>query len=228
MARTISFITLDIETISGPDYPTPNDIKPTANMKKPETIEAYKNNPVNLETAYRKQALVSYEGRVHTIGYKLDGDPVKSLWHDGSDEEGLFRRWEEDLVKEFQEHYGNDTIYGVTFVGFNIKSFDAVWLFLRAKKYRCEKLLRIMGNSPQDVKLEDVMRWMVFNSYRDYISLDNAYKFFFNKSAKDGIDGSMVHDMWRAGKHQEIAKYCEEDVDRTYELAVHLGIINPK
>ncbi len=228
MSRTISFITLDIETIPGAEYPMPSDIKAPAQFKKPESIEAYKNDPKNLEAAYKKQALDYAAGRVHTIGWKIDGEPTRSMWDDGSDEEGLFKRWEEALVKEFHDHYGNDTIYGVTFVGFNIKSFDAPWIWLRAVKYKCEKLIKIIGASPRDMKLEDVMKWMVFNSYRDYISMDKAYKFLFGRSGKDDIDGSMVHGMWKEGKNQEIADYCVKDVDRTYELAVALGIILPK
>lgn len=35
---------------------------------------------------------------------------------------------------------------------------------------------------------------------------------------KGGIDGSMVADMWKDGKQEEIRKYCENDARITYKL----------
>lgn len=226
--RTISTICLDIETIAGEHMPTPDDIKAPAQYKKEESIQAFKNNPVNIDKEWRKQALIPTKGRIHTIAWKINSEPVKSIWHDGTDEENLMRLFQSELVAAYRDHYGTtETLYGTTLVGHNIKKFDAVWLWLRALKYGLNELLRIIGPEPRDMKLEDTMSWATLNNYREFVSLDAALQ-FFGLGEKGDIDGSMVHDMWLAGKHKEIASYCEDDTEKCHALACRLGIILPE
>jgi predicted PolB exonuclease-like 3'-5' exonuclease len=100
------------------------------------------------------------------------------------------------------------------------------FIWLRARKYKCEKLIKMLGESPRDVKMEDTMLWANFNSYRDYVSLDAACK-LFGLPGKGDMDGSKVFKYWQAGKNEEIGMYGAGDVGRTYNLAVALGIIIP-
>ena len=226
MNRNPSFLVVDIETICGPEKPRPEDLKPPANMKRPETIEAYRADPKNINAAWKKEALVATSGRIHTVGFKIGGNPVDCVYHDGSDEEGMMREFEQKVIHTFKRHYKNENIHPLTICGHNVKTFDYPWIWLRARKWNLEKLLLVLGEIPQLTKIEDTMRWAVGNNYREFVSLDNALK-FFNLGDKGDIDGSMVHDMWRDGKNKEIAEYCKDDVQKTYDLAVALGIILP-
>lgn len=227
MSRTIRQIVLDLETIPGLEKPGPEDIQVPANYKNPDTIEAYKNDPDRINREWIKQSLSFIKGRIHTIAWKINDEPIQAVWHDGTDERGLLMMFEETLIKTFKEHYGNDTMYGVTWVGHNIKKFDMPYIWLRARKYKCETLIRLMGESPRDIKMEDTMLWANFNSYKDYVSMNDACK-LFGLPGKEDMDGSKVFEYWQKGLNKEIATYGKGDVDRTYNLAVALGIILPE
>jgi DNA polymerase elongation subunit (family B) len=225
--RTISQIVVDLETIPGLIKPTPEDIKVPANYKKEETIIAYKNNPENLNAAWVKQSLSFIQGRIHTIAWKVNSETTQTLWHDGSDEGGLLKRFEEALIKTYADHYGTSVMYGTTWVGHNIKKFDMPYLWLRARKYKCDTLLKMLGATPRDIKMEDTMLWANFNSYKEYVSLDAACK-LFSLPGKGAMDGSQVFGAWQAGENKKIGEYGKDDVDRTYNLAEALGIILPE
>ena len=227
MERTVSHIVVDIESIPDPEKPRPEEIKVPAQYKKPESIAAYQSDPKNINEQWKKQALSYIDGRIHTIAWKINSEPALSLWHDGSDEEGLFKRFEGALVKTFRDHYGSETMYGTTWVGHNIKRFDMPYLWLRARKYKCDALIRMLGASPRDVKMEDTMLWLNFNSYKDYVSLDNACK-LFGLPGKSKMDGSEVFAYWQAGKNKEIGEYGKDDVEKTYNVGVALGMIIPE
>lgn len=218
-------ITFDLETIPGESYPTPADIKVPASYKKEESINVFKNNPKNLEDAYKKQALSYIEGRIHTIAWKVDDDPTQVVFHDGTDEEGMFRAFEDALLKTFRDRFGTDTLHKVCLVGHNIRGFDLPFLWLRARKYDCSKLLKVIGRTPDDIDFEDTMMWScVTDKYKGFASLDKACA-LFGLPGKSDFNGSMVYDAWKAGQNQKIADYGKQDVDKTYALAVALGII---
>lgn len=225
--RTISQVVLDLETIPGAEKPGPEDIKVPANYKNPEKIEEYRNDPDRINQEWIKQSLSFIKGRIHTIAWKVNSEPAQSIWHDGTDEEGLFKRFEEAMVKTFEDHYGSSTMYGTTWIGHNIKKFDMPYLWLRARKYKCDKLITMLGESPRDVKMEDTMLWLNFNSYKDYVSLDAGLK-LFGLPGKGGMDGSQVFSYWQAGRNKEIGEYGKDDAEKTYNLAVPLGIIIPE
>jgi len=222
--RTISQIVFDLETIPGPDKPKPEDIKVPPNYKNPEAIEKYQNDPKRINEQYKKQALSYIEGRIHTIGFKIGTDPVGVVFHHDN-EAMVLKGFEEAVVNAFKEHYGNDTAYGTTLVGHNIRLFDIPFLWLRAQKYGCHKLLRIIGATPDDIKFIDTMMVAcVTDKYKGFVSLDNACK-FFGLPGKGDVTGADVYDLWKAGKDQEIADYCADDVQKTHDLAAKLGVI---
>jgi hypothetical protein len=147
--RTISNIVVDIETIPGLDKPGPDDISVPANYKNPEVIEKYRTDPDRINELWIKQSLDFIRGRIHTIAWKINDEPTQSIWHDGTDEEGLLKRFEQALLDTFKEHYGNDTMYGVTWVSHNIKRFDMPFIWLRARKYKCDKADQDVWREPQ-------------------------------------------------------------------------------
>ena len=226
--RAISNLTFDLETIPGTKYPTPDTIKIPGQMKKAETIEAFRNNPHNLEVAYQQQSTSYIEGRIHTIAWKVDAEPVECVFHDGSEEEGILKAFEKAIVDVFKKHFdGNDTIHGLTLIGHHIRGFDLPYLWLRARKYGCTQLLKIIGETPDDIKFEDTMMWAcVTDKYQGRASLDKAC-ILFDLPGKGDFDGSMVYGAWKKGENQKIADYGKEDVQKTYDLAVALGIILP-
>ena len=221
--RTIQWITFDLETIPGGDYPKPEELKAPAQYKKPESILAWQNDPKNLEEVYRKRALAPIEGKIFCVGFKIDNDPSDVVWD--NDEANVMQGFEKKIMDTFQERFKTGTIHKCTFVGHNIKKFDLPYLWLRAIKYECTQLLKVLGRTPNDIDYEDTMIWAcVTNGYGGFASLDKTC-ILFGLPGKGDMDGSMVYDAWKAGKYQKIADYCKEDADKTYALAVKLGII---
>ncbi|HDY66606.1 MAG TPA: hypothetical protein ENH85_02315 [Candidatus Scalindua sp.] len=221
--RAIQWITFDLETLPGGDYPKPEELKAPAQYKKPESILAWQNDPKNLDAAYKKRALSYIEGKIFCIGFKIDDDPTDVVWD--NDEANVIQGFEKKLVDAFYERFKTSTIHKCTLVGHNIRHFDLPYLWLRAMKYECKQLLKVIGIRPDDIDFEDTMMVVcVTDKYKGMASLDKACA-LFGLPGKGDVDGSMVYDMWKAGKYQKIADYCKEDVDKTYALAVKLGII---
>lgn len=223
--KTIRNIVFDLETIPGEHKPDISEVSVPSNYKNPETIAKYQQE--NVDKQWRDQAKSFIHGRIHTIAWKVDTEPTQSIWHDGTDEEGLMHRWEEALVKTFEKHYGSTTLYGVTWVNHFIQTFDMPFVWLRARKYKCKKLIKMLGESPRDIKMEDTARWVVLNNYGKLVSLDDACK-LFGLPGKGDFNGSMVCDAWLRGENEKIGLYGKDDVDKTYNLAVALGIIEPE
>lgn len=224
--RTISQIVFDLETLPGAEKPGPMDIKVPANYKDPVKIEAFRNDPKKIDEAWKKQALSYIDGRIHSIGFKIGTDPTGVVFSH-NDERKVLLEFQDAVVSAFNAHYGSDTVYGTTWVGHNIKGFDLPYLWLRARKYNCDKLLQILGLTPDDIKFADTMQWAcVTDKYKGFVSLDRACV-MFGLPGKGGMDGSQVFDYWQAGRDQEIANYCVDDVQKTHGLAGALGIIIP-
>ena len=221
--KPIRHITFDIETIPGGDYPTRGDLKVPAQMKKQETIDKWLDDPANLEITYKKRSLSYIEGQIFCIAYKMDDEPTKVVWNNNEDD--LIRNFEAAICGEFQTRFDNDVIHPVTWVGHNVKGFDIPYLWLRARKYNCEKLLTVMGHNPNDVKFDDTMQWScVTDKYKGMVSLDKACK-LFGLPGKSGMSGKDVYPAWKDERYQEIADYCIDDVDKTHALAKRLGIM---
>jgi hypothetical protein len=167
--RTISQIVFDLETIPGKEKPKPEDIKVPKNYTNEDTIEKYKNDPKRLAEAWKAQSLSYIEGRIHTIGFKIGTDPTGVVFHH-DDEENVILQFEEAVLKAFRDHYGNDTMYGTTWVGHNLKTFDLPFLWLRVRKYAGPKLLHILGDTPDDIKFQDTMMWgCVTDKYKGFV-----------------------------------------------------------
>ena len=54
----------------------------------------------------------------------------------------------------------------------------------------------------------------------------NALMGMLGYVGKDGVDGSMVQDLWEQGKHEIIHAYCRRDVICTYALFIRLELIH--
>jgi len=215
-----SLLFWDLETIPPQDRkPNPDDVEPPGNYKNPETIKAYQE--AKADEVYHKLALNPLEAQVIVISAVYGDGDIHTFKDDN--EEHLFKKFDmylhnlqqnpsstKDLIKMSPDTW--------TLVGFNLKEFDIPILFLRAKKYNCsliQKLLRDL--SRYDRRIEDVMIMALPTMKSQYVKMDELCK-FFGLEGKGDIDGSMVYNYFKEGKLKEIAEYCAKDVERTREL----------
>jgi len=224
--KNISTLVFDLETIPSEEKPTPEDIKVPANYKKPESIEAYRNDPEVLDAAWKSQSLDPAVGRILSIAWILDDEPVRSLVNE--DEKQLMMDFQEQLQEQFRARFlGQDHMAHPTLIAHNARKFDVSYLWLRIIKYDCEWLLRVVGSDINEIRYKDTMMVMgVLNGFgHSYVSLKKACKLFGFTAKKDDIDGSMVFAYWQAGRLEEIRKYCENDTIACYNLARKLKLI---
>lgn len=217
--KPLSTIVFDLETLPDGEYPTPEDVKVPGSMKKEETIYAFTHNPENLEQVYRDRSKSYIEGRILSIGWKADDD--ETIVHINGDEETVMQEFDIAIKTKFRERFDTDTIHSVKWIAHNLNTFDGPYLRLRAMKYNCEYILKAMGEKPDFV---DTMKVACYPDYRGYVSLDALCK-LFGLPGKGEIDGSMIYDMYKAGKIKEIADYCKSDVDKLYLVAQKLRLV---
>lgn len=206
-------ITFDIETI-----PTENanviaeiakGIKPPATMKKAETIAEWveMEKQKAIDEAVAKTSFDGGYGSICCIGWAIDdGEPFASI----GKEEDILNQFFTDLDESYSPR--DDMV----FVGHNVSSFDLRFLYQRAVVLGIKPPHFIPFNAKSwDKSIYDTMTaWAGFGGR---VSLDKLCK-IFGFEYESEIDGSMVYEYYKAGRIEEIAKYCKEDVINTRKV----------
>lgn len=132
-----------------------------------------------------------------------EGDMV---YESGNEAEILDKFW--DIVKTYDQ-----------VITFNGRGFDAPYLMLRSAINKIRVTKNLMGYRYDFKEHCDLMEQLTFYGGVRKYSLDFYAKAFSIKSSKDeGIDGSMVGDLYKDGKFMDIARYCFRDLVTTKEL----------
>lgn len=210
-------IYLDIETIPSQDPALlakfRSEVAAPATYKKPESIEEWMRE--NADRVAREQldktSLDPAYGHICTIAWAVgDGDIFHWHIHDVAGEKELIETFFADLPLE--------TWARPRFVGHYISGFDIRFILCRAVVLG----VRIPPVFPRDPKpwSESVFDTMTaWAGPRDRISMDNLCHALGIPGKNDGLDGSQVGQAWKDGRHDEIAEYCIQDVERT--RAIH-------
>ena len=104
-------------------------------------------------------------------------------------------------------------------VTFNGRTFDAPFLHLRSAILKI-KPSRNLVPYRYDYKIHcDLLEQLSYYGASRRFNLDFYTKQFGIRSPKEeGVDGSMVSEMFKEGKCREIARYCARDIKATAEL----------
>jgi len=121
--------------------------------------------------------------------------------------------------REMLECFWQDVKRYKQIITFNGRTFDAPFIHLRSALLKI-KPSRNLVPYRYDYKLHcDLLDQLTYYGASRRFNLDFYTKRFGIKSPKDeGIDGSMVTEMFGAGRHKEIAQYCARDIKATAEL----------
>jgi hypothetical protein len=212
----MTYLYLDIETVPAQTEAAKQKIaasvKAPGNIKKAESISAWEkeSRPAAVEEAISRSGLNGAYGHVCCIGYAFDDDKPKSLsWPlDFSDERSLLNSFAETMDAQNRVP---------TIIGHNVANFDIRFLWQRAMVLG----VRMPSWFPKDPKPwgNDVFDTMTaWAGARDTISMSNLCD-ALGLPGKDGIDGSMVGDMFARGEFELIDSYCRADIERT--RAIH-------
>ena len=166
--------------------------------------------PEVAEEKWRKTALDANQGEIAVICAAVDGVGVVQFMREGEESEhGLIERFFVYLVAIL----GGRNPY---FVGHNIP-FDLRFLHHRS----IITGVGLQGFSfPFDGRhksnyFDTMQEW---EGFKGRISQDRLCKLLGIEGKPDGIDGSKVWDFWKAGKRNEVADYCTDDVEKVIRM----------
>lgn len=110
-------------------------------------------------------------------------------------------------------------------VSFNGRNFDAPFLMLRSAVHKIKPYRNLMAGTKFNYPLHtDLIDELTYYSPSQY-GATRRYNFDFYTRAfgitspkAEGVNGSMVSDLFKEGKIEEISEYCLRDVKATWEL----------
>lgn len=197
-------------------------VRPPANYKKPETIEAWwrDEGEAAAEGAYRKGALDGATGELCAVGFASDDTEPVSLVRGRQESEGDFLRRALAAIAELL-----DT--GCTIVGNGQRWPVEPYFICHNAPFDLGFLVRrcwVNGiRPPFDLPIPTAREGKTYGDtmtlwagYRNTIGLDRLCRALGIPSPKaDGIDGRQIFDLWLAEKAETIAGYNAADVAAT-------------
>lgn len=190
-------------------------------------------NEAEAEEEKRRGALSPFTGRIVAIGvvnaetgkscamYEVPGQTEVIVRKDGN--RTLISGSEKQVLEKFWDYLDK----GDRFISFNGRQFDGPFLMIRSAIHGIRPKRDLVGNRYRfhpNCDLREVLNFNgTVNPRQMRFNLDLACKTFGIVSSKaDGVDGRSVETMYRAGRHEDIARYCLDDVRATCELYLKL------
>ena len=190
-------------------------------------------NEAEAEEEKRRGALSPFTGRIVAIGvvnaetgrscamYEVPGQTEVITRKDGP--RTLISGTEKQILEKFWDYLDKDD----RFISFNGRQFDGPFLMIRSAINGVRPTRDLVGNRYRfhpNCDLREVLNFNgTLNPRQMRFNLDLACKSFGIASSKtEGMDGRSVETMYRAGRHEDIAVYCLEDVRATCELYMKL------
>ena len=160
---------------------------------------------VTEEKLFRDTSFEGTFGRICCIGYiKEDGKMTKGVIK-GNEKEILMEFWQ--LVKDVN-----------LFIGHNVMEFDLPFIYKRSVILDVKPTQNISFARYRSFPIFDTMKEWNKWGYGKSIGLDTLAKVLDFPTSKDEMDGSMVWDYYKAGRIEEICKYCMKDVELTRKV----------
>ena len=212
----MSKVVIDIETI-GFDFES-------YDKKSQEYLLKYAEDEQAAEEIKNKLSLYPLTGEIVTIGM-LNPETKKGyvLFQSGAkkiekfEENGIV--FEAGSEKEIIEKFWESIKTYNQIVTFNGRGFDIPFLMLRSAIHKIRASRDFMGYRYSAKEHCDLLEQLTFYGATRKFNLDFYAKSFGIKSSKDeGINGSMVGDLYKDEKYLEIARYCLRDIITTSEL----------
>ncbi|HVT45126.1 MAG TPA: ribonuclease H-like domain-containing protein [Thermoanaerobaculia bacterium] len=186
-------------------------------------------NEAEAEEEKRRGALSPFTGHIVAIGvinadthrscvlYEVPGQEALETRRDGA--RTFISGSETMILGKFWEFLSNDD----RFISFNGRQFDGPFLMIRSAINGVAPKRDLVGyryGYHPNCDLREVLNFHGSVNFRQMrFNLDLACRAFGIESSKsEGMDGRAVESMYRAGRYDEIAAYCLEDVRATCEL----------
>lgn len=210
---TMAYLYLDCETVPFNDQITEKELKDAVpgQYKKDESIEKYlKAHSVAIEEKIIKErSLDPLSAKVICISFSFNGEEVEAIT--GS-EDYIFSTLNTRII-EFLDGRAYTSLFPV---GHNFKKFDGPIFYLRSCKYKITLLKQILIT--QRTSIIDTMQMGAYFVHGEMLSLAKLCEYFGIPSPKNGMDGSKVYKAFKEGRIEDIANYCNKDVEALIAL----------
>jgi hypothetical protein len=144
-----------------------------------------------------------------SMAFVMENGEVKKQTFSGDDEKELLLQ-----VRNLLDRCHNLDFY---LCGHNLKNFDIPMMAKRMiiNGIKPSKILPSYDTKPWEVKAIDTKEIWQYGAYSSIGSLDLVCATLGIPTPKEGeVNGGMVHEVyWESNRLQEIAEYCEKDVD---------------
>lgn len=218
----IKILHFDLETIpsgSIDDF----EVKVPKTYKKEEAIEKYIEE--NKVEQFRKRSVNTSTADIVAASIAAGDGDILSFSVDPDSE-----LTERELMEDFSDYVLSEAVYvdddgtrayTIYWCGFRIRDYDLNIIFKKAIKYKLYDLAKLIPRGSYDKRVIDLFELWTgskmmdpkggnkMKDVREYLGLEG-------KTA--GMDGSMVYDYYLDGKIEEIAHYCDCDVEEEREI----------
>lgn len=191
-------------------------------------------NEAEAEEEKRRGALSPFTGRIVAIGvvnvdtgrscalYEVPGRTETATTKE--EERTFIAGSERAILQKFWDFLGAED----RFISFNGRQFDGPFLMIRSAIHGLKPSRDLVGKRYSlhpNCDLREVLNFQgTVNPRQMRFNLDLACKSFGIESSKrEGMDGRSVETLYRAGRYEDIARYCLDDVRATAELYLKLA-----
>ena len=133
----------------------------------------------------------------------FEEDGIK--YEGGTEKEILVKFWE--AIKNYKE-----------FITFNGRAFDCPFLIIRSAVHHIKPTKNLMPNRYDEKHIDLLERLTFYGAVRRKFTLDMWCRTFGIKSPKTDITGYDIKNLFKAGRYEDIARYCAGDLRATKEL----------
>jgi len=168
------------------------------------------------DVEFRRLALFAEYGRLLCVGVRLE-EEGKQERHGvlGQDKHtGVLHLNERATLRGFWKLFADFRVQRDVVIGHNVMDFDLPFIYQRSWVHGIQPSAELCFARYRSQPLYDTMReWAKWNQKR-CISLRDLAKALQVDAAKlDGMSGDQVYDLFRAGAHERIVRYCLQDVE---------------
>lgn len=167
---------------------------------------------------FRRLALFGEYGRVLAIGVivEQDGEEILRGVLGRERETGMFHLDERRTLRGFWKLMRDFDVRRDLIVGFNLMDFDLPFILKRSFINRVDPTIKLNFARYRSAPIFDVMReWEQWDCRKRISLADLARVLKVDVRKTEGMSGGVVYERFRAGRHEEVAEYCLQDVEVT-------------
>ncbi len=216
-------IVFDIETV-GVEFEELSESQQEFILRYAEKEHDEKLREEKIDDAKRFLSLYPLTARTVAIGMLRTDTEGSVILFDGTEEQNWeneeknIKYWgmsESEMLTNFWEFASKAD----KTISFNGRAFDVPFLLIRSAINKIKPTINLLGNRYSNKRHVDLLEEFTFHGLTKKFNLDFYCQAFGIESPKShGVTGMEVKELYKAGRIDDIAIYCGNDILATFEL----------